>query len=319
MKSSPTTAIIGAGSIGVAWAVVFVRAGYDVRVHDLDAEFRRAAPAAIHNRLQALSDAGLYADDVATAMSQVTVADSVGEAVHGATYVQESVVENVHVKRQLFAKLDAVTGADVVLASSSSMIPSSHFAGELPDRARCLVVHPANPPYLLPLAELVPAPFTAESVVRRAEELLRAAGMVPVVVKGEPEGFAFNRLQGALLREAYCLVRDGVLSPRDVDRVVSLGLGRRWSVVGPFGTADLNTRGGIERHAALMGPAYARMGAERGQDDPWPAELVAKVASDVHTRLPIEDWSRHVAQRDRALMTLERARRADPHAFDTFT
>ena len=93
--------------------------------------------------------------------------------------------------------------------------------------------------------------------------------MSPVLVKGEPEGFVFNRLQGALLREAYCLVRDGVISPADVDRVVKEGLGRRWAVFGPFETSHLNTRGGIRRHAELMGPAYERMGAERGQHDPW--------------------------------------------------
>jgi L-gulonate 3-dehydrogenase len=180
-------------------------------------------------------------------------------------------------------------------------------------------VHPGNPPYLLPIAELAPAPFTDPATVDRARELLSAAGMVPVLVGKENEGFVFNRLQGALLREAYCLVRDGIASPADVDRVVSAGLGRRWAVLGPFATADLNTRGGIERHAELLGPAYARMGAERGQDDPWTPDLVGRVASEVHAILPPEDWADHVTRRDRALMRLEQARRADPESFTGFT
>jgi 3-hydroxyacyl-CoA dehydrogenase len=98
-------------------------------------------------------------------------------------------------------------------------------------------------------------------------------------VRREVEGFLFNRLQGALLREAYCLVRDGVASVDDVDEVVRSGLGRRWALIGPFETSDLNTRGGIESHAAKMGPAYERMGAERGQHDPWTPELVAEVTA----------------------------------------
>src|SRR5688500_6615019 len=113
--------------------------------------------------------------------------------------------------------------------------------------------------------------------------------MQPVLVRKEVEGFVFNRLQGALLREAYCLVRNGVASVEDIDRIVRDGLGLRWSVVGPFETADLNNRGGIEAHAEKMGPAYARMGAERGQHDPWTPDLVAKVAAARRRALPLAD------------------------------
>ena len=148
----------------------------------------------------------------------------------------------------------------------------------------------------------VPAPFTSEQTIRRAQEVLGSVGMSPVLVHGEPEGFVFNRLQGALLREAYCLVRDGVVSPADVDRVVKEGLGRRWAVLGPFETSHLNTRGGIRRHAELMGPAYERMGAERGQHDPWTPDLVATVAADLEARLPMDHWEEYVADRDAALL-----------------
>jgi 3-hydroxyacyl-CoA dehydrogenase len=158
----------------------------------------------------------------------------------------------------------------------------------------------------LPVVELVPARFTDPDVVARVHDLLAEAGMSPVLVAREVEGFVFNRLQGALLREAYCLVRDGVVSPGDVDRVVRDGLGRRWSVIGPFETAHLNTRGGIESHAEKMGPAYARMGAERGQHDPWTPDLVRRVADG----LPLDRWEQRVAWRDEALIALERARRA---------
>ncbi len=128
-------------------------------------------------------------------------------------------------------------------------------------------------------------------------------------VRREIEGFVYNRLQGAVLREAYCLVRDGVVDVEDVDRVMREGLGRRWAVIGPFETADLNTRGGIAAHAKRMGASYARMGAERGESDPWTDELIAAVTAQRRALLPLERWDERVAWRDSALLTLERARR----------
>ena len=170
-------------------------------------------------------------------------------------------------------------------------------------------MHPGNPPYLLPVVELVPAPFTDEAVVERAHALLAGAGLSPVRVRVELEGFVFNRLQGAMLREAYALVRDGVASVEDIDRIVKDGLGRRYSVVGPFETSDLNVRGGISAHAARMGAAYARMGAERGDHARWTDDLVAQVDAERRALLPLEQWSERVAWRDRALMRLAKARR----------
>lgn len=318
MSPQPVT-IVGAGSIGVAWAIVFSRAGHRVALYDVDADRAATAMSEIESRLAELAGFGLVEAGVAEVLGLVSVTADLDEALEGTAYVQECVVESLTVKQELFAELDRGTGPDVVLASSTSMIPCSRFADGLPGRARCLVVHPGNPPYLLPIAELAPAPFTTAETIGRARELLSGAGMVPVLVGEENEGFVFNRLQGALLREAYCLVRDGVVSPADVDLVVSAGLGRRWSVLGPFATAELNTRGGITRHAELLGPAYARMGAERGQDDPWTPDLVARVASEVHEILPARDWAAHVSRRDRALMRLEQARRADPESFTGFT
>lgn len=304
-----TVAVVGAGSIGVAWAVVFARAGAVVVLQDPDAGRLGLAPDEVRERLTSLHDAGLLDEPVDVVAARVTTTGSLPDAVAEAGYVQECAPEDLVLKRALFADLDRHAPPDAVLASSSSAMPCSSFAADLAGRARCLVVHPGNPPHLLPVAELVPAPFTSPQVVDRAEALLEAAGMSPVRVNAEVEGFVFNRLQGALLREAYCLVRDGVVSATDVDRVVRDGLGRRWGVIGPFATAELNTRGGLEAHAQRLGPAYARMGAERGQDDPWTPSLVERVAAEVHAKLPPDQWEDSVRWRDACLLVLERARR----------
>jgi L-gulonate 3-dehydrogenase len=301
-------AIVGAGSIGVAWSLVFARAGRAVAVHDPDPERLERSATELDERLEELAAHGLLDEPPALVAGRVRRCADLDDALRGVVHVQECAPEDVDLKGRIFADLDARTGRDVVLASSSSFLPASAFADALPGRARCLVAHPGNPPYLLPVVELVPAPFTDEDVVHRTHALLAAAGMSPVVVHAEVEGFVFNRLQGALLREAYCLVRDGVASVEDVDRVVRDGLGRRWSVIGPFETVDLNTRGGIAAHAARMGPSYARMGSERGQDDPWTAELVAEVAAQRRSAMAEDTWEDRVAWRDRALMALQAAR-----------
>ncbi|MEU9241627.1 3-hydroxyacyl-CoA dehydrogenase family protein [Streptomyces sp. NPDC048385] len=106
------------------------------------------------------------------------------------------------------------------------------------------------------------------------------------------------------MREAYCLLRDGIATVDEIDEVVRSGLGRRWSLIGPFETVDLNTRGGLASHAEKMGPAYARMGAERGQDDPWTPDLVSAAVQQRRTLLPLDRWEERVRWRDEQLMRL---------------
>ena len=274
-------AVVGGGSIGVAWAVVFARAGFEVTVQEPDAARREAVPREIEER----------------GGGPVAVHADLEAALEGAEHVQECAPEDLTLKRELFERLTNLT-EDVPLASSSSAITASEFA---PGNPRALVAHPGNPPYLLPVVELVPAPFTDPAIVDRVETTMQQAGMSPVRLRKEIEGFIFNRLQGAVLREAYCLVRDGVADVDDIDRVVREGIGRRWAVIGPFETADLNTRGGIAEHARRLGPAYARMGAERGQDDPWTPELVEHVTAERRRLLPLDQWEERVAWRDRQL------------------
>jgi 3-hydroxyacyl-CoA dehydrogenase len=307
--SATRVAIVGAGSIGVAWSIVFADAGCSVALQDPVAARLGAVPQEVARRCADLAAHGLLCSDPADLRARIRMTDSVANAVAGAQHVQECAPEQLPLKQSLFATLDQMAPPGAVLASSSSALTASAIAADLPGRARCLVVHPGNPPTLLRVVEVVPAPFTDPAVADRTEALLRAAGMLPVRLRREIEGFVFNRLQGALLREAYCLVRDGVIGVADLDRIVTEGLGPRWAVVGPFETADLNTRGGIVAHAARMGDAYARLGAERGQSDPWTPELVAKVDAERRAVLPLDQWEARVAWRDRMLMRVVRARR----------
>ena len=301
----PTVAIVGCGSIGTAFAVLFARAGFAVRAWDaVPGAFERARTD-LDARLGLLDSFGLLLEPASVISARVSFHPELRDAVLGAELVQECAPEDIELKRSLFTRLSEHSGEDTVLASSSSALVPSSFAADLGAKSRVIVGHPGNPPYLLPVIEVVPASFTDPAAVERAAALYRRAGLKVIHVRFEVEGFVFNRLQGALLREAYCLVRDGVVSVEDVDEVVRSGLGRRWSVLGPFETVDLNTRGGIASHALKMGPAYERMGAERGQYDPWTPELVEEVARQRRAVLPLDDWEDRVRWRDEQLMRLE--------------
>lgn len=315
-STSPTfaVAVVGSGSIGVAFAVHFARAGFAVRMWDALPEAFDRARGDLADRVQLLQEAGMLREQPEALLARVSFHDILFEALQSADLVQECAPERLDIKRELFQLIGAFSEPHAVLASSSSAIVSSEFATATHARERVLIAHPGNPPYLLPVIELVPSRFTSGETVDRAESIYRAAGSRPVRVRSEIEGFLFNRLQGALLREAYCLVRDGVATVDDIDEVVRSGLGRRWAVVGPFETADLNTRGGIASHAEKMGPAYERMGASRGQHDPWTADLVAAVTAQRRELLPLEGWDERVRWRDHQLVRIARALEAEGHA-----
>ena len=301
-------AVVGAGSIGAAFSVVFATARREVRIYEPDKKQRRSVRDRIAASLRDLEEFELVAEGADRILSRVRVTPDIGEALTGVCHVQECVPESLDLKRKLFAELDALAAEGVVLASSSSAITASEFAAGLGGASRCLVAHPGNPPFLIRIVEIVAAPSTSHEAVERTCALMRSVAMSPIIVRKELRGFVFNRLQGALLREAYCLVRDGVASVEDIDRLVHDGLGLRWSVVGPFETADLNRRGGIGAHAKIMGDAYAAMGAERGQHDPWTPELIGKVEAERRALLPLHRWEERVRWRDRQLMSILAAR-----------
>ncbi|MFH1558621.1 MAG: 3-hydroxyacyl-CoA dehydrogenase [Pseudomonadota bacterium] len=304
--------LVGGGSMGLGWAIVFARAGFDVRIHDASADVRAAVRPGIAQRLAALADHGLLATAPEAVMARLSIGDDLGAALAGAVHVQENIPERLDLKIDLFRALDEMAPGDAVLASSTSSLPASEFAAALPGRARCLVAHPANPPYLLPIVEIVPAPFTAPEAVERTRTLMARVGQTPVVLKREINGFVYNRLQGAVLREAYWLLQQGVADVADIDAVMTGGLGLRWSLIGPFETADLNYRGGIAEHARRMGERYRQMGAERGQPDVWDEDLVARVAAARRAVLPLDQWDARVTWRDERLMAARAAGQGAP-------
>ena len=310
--------VIGAGLVGSAWAIVFARAGHDVAMFDAVEGAAERSLEVIADRLRTLKAADLI-EDAAAIAGRIAVAASLAETVRDADYIQESVFETVEQKQKIFTELDRVVGPVTLIGSSSSGIPASVFTEHVACRDRCLIAHPVNPPYLVPVVELVPAPWTAPETVRRVRTLMESVGQEPVELTREIEGFALNRLQGLLLAEAWRLVDDGVMSVEDVDRTVSSGLGLRWSFMGPFETIDLNAPGGIADYARRFGPMYERITGSRGFASQWDDDLIEKVEQQRRQALSEEQLRERSAWRDRRLMALLAHKRNAPGRFSAST
>ena len=302
--------IIGCGLVGASWSLVFARAGYNVKLYDpspasTDAALRFARTSAEVLATQEL----LNGQTVAAVFRRLVPVRTLAEAVSVADYIQESVPERLSIKQALYRQLASLVKADAIIASSTSGLPASSFTSDISGRERCIVAHPINPPHLIPLVELVPAPWTAADVIARTEALMKQVGQSPIRLNREIPGFVANRLQSAVLGEAFRLVEDGVCSAADVDAAMSEGLGLRWSFMGPFETIDLNAQGGIVDYCDKLGPMYFGLAKEQADPRLWNKGLVAAVETQRRQMTGQDQLDARKAWRDRCLARLIKAKR----------
>jgi 3-hydroxyacyl-CoA dehydrogenase len=307
----PSVAIIGAGLIGRAWAMVFARAGWEVALYDVTPGQSERAIGQIADSLAQLAAHGLV-DDPQTALKRVHVTADMADAVQGADFVQENGPETVEAKRAIFGALDLLTRPDVPLASSTSAIVASRFTEDLAGRTRCLVAHPVNPPHLVPVVELVGAPWTAPETIARAKQVYESIGQVPIVVNKEIEGFILNRLQGALLAEAFRLAGEGFVSPQDLDKTIKDGLGLRWSFMGPFETIDLNAPGGMADYCARYTGFYRNLQSAPAAPEVYDLANVASILGQWGEPPDRDRLDARMRWRDQRLAALRAHKRLQP-------
>lgn len=301
----PATAIIGSGFIGRAWAISFARAGSQVRLWDEADGASEKALGYISGILDDLSHHDLLNGETpATVLARIAPATTLDEAVADALHVQENTPEILATKIEVFRKLDATARPDAVLASSTSALLPSRFTESLKGRQRCLVVHPINPPYLIPAAEVVPAPWTSAEAIERTRAFLIAAGHAPLVMKKELDGFIMNRMQGALLEEAFRLVADGYASVEDVDIGIRDGLALRWSFMGPFETIDLNAPGGVRDYAERYQGIYINLFPQMQRRVDWTGEVMDRIEPERRKHIQADKLPERQMWRDKRLMAL---------------
>jgi 3-hydroxybutyryl-CoA dehydrogenase len=230
--SKAKIAVIGAGLMGHGIAQVFALAGHEVTVTDTIMKNLDGLEARIATNLRDIGD-----DE--TAVSRVRPCVDLGDAVRGVDYVVEAVFEDLALKQKLFAEIEGHVRDDTILASNTSVIPITSIMKGLKRRERALGTHWWNPPFLVPLVEVIETQWTRPETVAWTMDLHRAAGKEPAHVKKDAPGFIGNRLQHALWREAISLVEQGICDAQTVDAVIKASFGRRLAVLGPLENADL--------------------------------------------------------------------------------
>lgn len=303
-------AIIGTGMIGRAWAICFARGGHEVALWNRTAGKADEALVHVASVLPLLAEKELLnGRPPAEILAGLRVAETMADALADADYVQENVAETLEIKRAVYTEMETLVRPDTILASSTSGLVPSDFTGHLAHPGRCLVVHPLNPPYLIPAVDMVPSHATSSDVMDRAIALMLDCGQAPIRMKREDPGFLTIRIQGAIYHEAWRLVASGLASAEDVDIAVREGLALRWSFIGPFETADLNAPGGIRDFVARYGTLYRELYPAGGPVD-WEGALMDQVEGDRRTALPMEAHKARQMWRDGRLIELAAHKRA---------
>jgi 3-hydroxybutyryl-CoA dehydrogenase len=271
MRDKRIVAILGAGLMGAGIATRFARAGYETRVHDVNA----ASLARLHGASQAILDELAEAGQVdpASIAGVLAALHPVGSlsALAGASLVIEAIPERLPLKLETYAALEPLLAADAIIASNTSGFPPDVLSASLKHPERFLIAHFWNPPHLIPLVEMVAGVRTTPAVVEETTRLLKDSGAAPVLLNKAVPGFIGNRLQYALLREAMAIVQAGVASAEVVDEVMKASLGRRWSFIGPLEGADL---GGLDTFVDIATHLMPELAA-----DQKPLEVMRALAS----------------------------------------
>jgi 3-hydroxybutyryl-CoA dehydrogenase len=233
-------AVIGAGLMGHGLAQIFASSGYPVRLMDIEQERLDKAIENIRSNLTLMAERGIgQSEEIEPAIAKVETMTDLKQAAVGAHFVVEAVLENLELKQDIFKDLDRICPGETILATNTSVISITEIAQKAKDRGRILGTHFWNPPYLIPLVEVIRGEDTSEEAMEVTYALMKRVGKHPVRVNKDVPGFVGNRLQHALWREAISIVERGIADAATVDECIRFGFGLRLPVLGPLETADM--------------------------------------------------------------------------------
>ncbi|XP_026817903.1 lambda-crystallin homolog [Rhopalosiphum maidis] len=302
--------IIGSGLIGQSWAMLFASARYNVIIYDINLELVNTAYEKIKSELKTMEKNGILRGNL-TAEQQIELIKGVTkleEVVEDTILIQECIPEVLSLKQQLYDQIDKLIGSQTIISSSTSTFLPSVLSEKMKHRNQLIVSHPVNPPYFVPLVEIVPSEWTEEWVIKKTRTIMEDIKQSPVTLAKEVPGFALNRIQYAILNECWHLVNDGVLNVKDVDTVMSEGLGMRYAFLGPLETAHLNAEGFVnytERYSNSMYGVCQQFKPSPKFEGP----LVKVIGDQLNSNTPLEDLPKRRLWRDQSLIKLSQLKK----------
>jgi len=299
--------VIGGGLIGASWAAIFSKSGFNVFVYDPFPDVFETYKSRVTSFLEELKSID-ETINIEESLNRISANVTIEDLCSNVEYIQESAPEILSVKQELFAKLDNLAPDEVVIGSSSSAMPISSITQNLKGQHRCIIVHPANPPHLIPCVEICPGENTSNKTIEKTKEIFTASGASIVNVKKEIDGFILNRLQGALLNEAMRLYSDGYASSDEIDATIRDGLGLRWAFMGPFETIDLNAPGGIKDYISRYGPMYIEMAKNQTKIPDWSEEAGKKLEIERRKILGHDELENRAKKRNQLLKSLRKVK-----------
>ncbi|XP_042587292.1 lambda-crystallin homolog [Cyprinus carpio] len=300
--------VVGSGLIGRSWAMVFLSGGYMVKIYDNKPGQASGAITEIRKQIEELQQANMLRGNLTAAeqLSLLSSHDDLQQALEGAFFVQECVFEDLEAKQTVFHEVENLVTESVILSSSTSCLMPSNMFSRVQNRTRCIISHPVNPPYYVRLVELVPHPETLPAVMDVAYSLMTDVGQAPVRLRKEIDGFALNRVQYAIIAESWRLVQDGVISVKDIDLVMSEGLGMRYAFIGPIETMHLNAPEGMVDYLQRYSQGMKRVLNTFGPVPDFSGEPAARIIKEICELIPAEQehLTARRERRDQLLMGL---------------
>ena len=305
--------IVGSGLIGRSWAMLFAATGYKVIMYDIEQSQLDQAMIVIQEQLNDLESKQLLRGNLSAndQFSLISTTNNINMVVKNSVFVQECVPENLDLKIKVFSKLsDMCTDDSTVLSSSTSCILPSKIFSNLSKVSQCIISHPCNPPYFCPLTEIVPHPETSDMIIAKTKDIMSKIGQRPVLIKKEIDGFGLNRMQYAVINEAWRLVSDGVMSVEDVDKVFTDGLGMRYAFIGPFETIHLNAEG-VKSYMQRYSSTIRRVSNTFGPIPTFDGEDLEKINSVLSTSVAStsEELNQRRQLRDEKLVALSQLKK----------
>ena len=296
--------VVGLGTMGHGIAQTLALAGANIRVFDTNHKFLEELHHRISGNLSVMMDAGAIPQvDESEVLKRIVCCKNESEALQGAEFVIEAIVEDLELKKAFFQRCEKIVSADTILASNTSSFPMTEISQLLSRPERAINTHWFNPPHVIPVVEVIPGEKTTQQTVDQVVRFLKELGKHPVRIHQELPGFVLNRLQIALFREMLDLVGRGVISAEDLDIAVRGSLGLRWAAVGPMRVGDF---GGWD----VLTKVYEVLASQIRSDTKLPealADLQLQGKLGLKTgagffEFPDEDYERVVAEKDRKFM-----------------